>query len=89
MIRRAETDADRELCAQISNTLNPARVMRSHRRRGIERFPKRSQIAWAAAEGYQRLVTETQTGNEGMRSLNLELGYRERLSCIDVERPLQ
>ena len=24
MIRRAQTDADRELCAQIFNTLNPA-----------------------------------------------------------------
>jgi GNAT superfamily N-acetyltransferase len=64
-------------------------VLRSHRRRGIARALKRAQIAWAAAEGYRRLVTWTQTGNEAMRSLNLALGYRERLASIAVRGPLQ
>jgi mycothiol synthase len=64
-------------------------VLRSHRRRGIAEALKRAQIAWAAAAGYRRLVTSTQTGNEAMRSLNLKLGYRERLASIAVKGPLQ
>jgi GNAT superfamily N-acetyltransferase len=64
-------------------------VLRSRRRRGIARALKQTQIAWAAAEGYRRLITETQTGNEAMRSLNLQLGYRERLASIAVKGPLQ
>jgi len=165
MIRAAESDADRALCARIFNTLNPASpisaadfyddpclllhgdegyavvkrgsledaafamvvegsrstfhvaleddrivgfatlspyglltdtleheltgVLRSHRRRGIGEALKRAQIAWAAAAGYRRLVTGTQTGNKAMRSLNLKLGYRERLDTISVKGPLQ
>lgn len=64
-------------------------VLRSHRRRGIGGALKRAQIAWAAAAGYGRLITYTQTGNDAMRSLNLKLGYRERLASIAVRGPLQ
>jgi mycothiol synthase len=64
-------------------------VLRSHRRRGIAEAMKRAQIAWAAAAGYRRLVTYTQEGNDAMRSLNLKLGYRERLAAIAVQGPLE
>jgi GNAT superfamily N-acetyltransferase len=64
-------------------------VLRSHRRRGIAEALKREQIRWAAAAGYRRLVTYTQEGNDAMRSLNLKLGYRERLASLSVKGPLQ
>jgi len=64
-------------------------VLRSHRRRGIAEALKHAQIAWAAGAGYGRLVTWTQTGNEAMRSLNLKLGYLERLDAIAVRGPLR
>jgi mycothiol synthase len=63
-------------------------VLRSHRRRGIAEALKREQIRWAAANGYKRLVTWTQEGNDAMRSLNLKLGYRERLADISIKGPL-
>ena len=64
-------------------------VLRSHRRRGIAEALKREQIRWAAAAGYRRLITYTQEGNDAMRSLNLKLGYRERLASLSVKGPLQ
>ncbi len=64
-------------------------VLRTHRRRGVAEALKRQQLAWAAAAGYQRLVTYTQEGNDAMRALNLKLGYRERLASIAVKGPLQ
>lgn len=64
-------------------------VLHSHRRRGIARALKRTQIAWAAERGYRRLVTWTQSGNVAMRSLNLSLGYAERPDTISVKGPLQ
>jgi GNAT superfamily N-acetyltransferase len=64
-------------------------VLRSCRRRGIAEALKRAQIAWAAGEGYRRLITWTQSGNAAMRSLNLKLGYRERPDTISVKGPLQ
>jgi GNAT superfamily N-acetyltransferase len=64
-------------------------VLRSHRRRGIGSAVKREQIAWAAENGYRRLITWTQTGNHAMRSLNLSLGYVERPDTISVKGPLQ
>ena len=63
-------------------------VLRSHRRRGIAEALKREQIRWASANGYKRLVTWTQEGNDAMRSLNQKLGYRERLADISVKGPL-
>jgi mycothiol synthase len=50
-------------------------VRRSWRRRGIATLLKRTQLAWAAEAGVQRLVTWTQRGNEGMRAVNDRLGY--------------
>ena len=64
-------------------------VLRSHRRRGIGSALKRAQIAWAAANGYRRLITWTQSENAAMRSLNLSLGYVERPDTISVKGPLQ
>lgn len=64
-------------------------VLRSHRRHGIGSALKRTQIAWAAENGYRRLITWTQTGNDAMRSLNLSLGYVERPDTISVKGPLQ
>ncbi len=64
-------------------------VLRSHRRRGIAEALKREQIRWAAAAGYKRLITYTQEGNDAMRSLNLKLGYVERLDSVSVKGPLQ
>ena len=52
--------------------------------RGIAEALKRTQLAWAAAAGYGQLVTYTQEGNDAMRTLNLKLGYRERLASISV-----
>lgn len=63
-------------------------VLRSHRRRGIAEALKRTQLVWAASAGCERLVTYTQEGNDAMRSLNLKLGYRERLASISVCGPL-
>jgi GNAT superfamily N-acetyltransferase len=63
-------------------------VLRSHRRRGIAEALKREQIRWAAAAGYERLLTWTQEGNDAMRSLNLKLGYRERLASLSVKGPV-
>jgi GNAT superfamily N-acetyltransferase len=64
-------------------------VLRSHRRRGIGAALKRTQIAWASAQGYRRLITWTQDENTAMRSLNLSLGYVERPDEISVRGPLQ
>jgi GNAT superfamily N-acetyltransferase len=64
-------------------------VLRSHRRRGIGSAVKREQIAWAAENGYRRLITWTQDRNDAMRSLNLALGYVERPDTISLKGPLQ
>ena len=64
-------------------------VLRSHRRRGIAEALKREQISWAAAHSYRRLITWTQEGNDAMRSLNLKLGYRERLAELSLKGPLR
>ena len=61
-------------------------VVRSHRGRGIAMALKRTQLAWAAEEGYRRLVTYTQEGNEAMRAINGKLGYREQPAWVLVRR---
>jgi mycothiol synthase len=50
-------------------------VRRDWRRRGLASALKERQIAWAAANGVQELVTYTQTGNESMQAVNARLGY--------------
>jgi mycothiol synthase len=59
---------------------------RTHRRRGIATALKRTQIAWAAANGYRELITFTQDGNEGMQAINLALGYEVQPPWIRVRR---
>src|SRR6266550_569204 len=50
-------------------------VKRAWRGRGIAGALKRAQIAWAKAEGYERLVTSNELRNEPIRRLNASLGY--------------
>jgi GNAT superfamily N-acetyltransferase len=51
-------------------------VKRAWRGRGIARALKRAQIAWAKANGYERLETTNELRNEPIRRINEELGYR-------------
>ena len=50
-------------------------VARTHRRRGIGRALKQTQIAWASEHGYRRLTTDTDWANVATRRLNESLGY--------------
>jgi len=63
-------------------------VRRDWRRRGVATRLKRHQIAWAAANGIQELVTYTQTGNEDMQRVNERLGYSTREQTISFGREL-
>ncbi len=67
---------------------NLTTVRRSHRGGGIAEALKRTQIAWATAHGYRRIVTTTHDGNEPMRRLNAKLGYVEQPALLDVARAL-
>ena len=59
---------------------------RSHRRRGIATALKRTEIAWAAANGYRELITFTQDRNEGMQAINLALGFVAQPPWISMRR---
>ena len=59
---------------------------RSHRRRGIAMLLKRTEIAWAAANGYRELITFTQERNEGMQAINLALGFEPQPPWISMRR---
>jgi len=50
-------------------------VKRAHRRRGIAAALKRTQIAWAKANGYTSLQTGNEVRNEPIRRLNERHGY--------------
>ena len=63
---------------------NLTTVRRSHRGRGIAESLKRTQIAWASARGYRRIITATHDANEPMRRLNEKLGYRELPPLLDL-----
>ena len=63
-------------------------VDREWRRRGLATALKRRQIAWAAANGIRELITWTQTGNEGMRTVNEALGYVTRTISLRMRREL-
>jgi mycothiol synthase len=63
-------------------------VRRGWRRRGLGTALKRAELAWAAANGIREIVTWTQRGNEGMRSVNEQLGYVYRSVSITVRAPL-
>lgn len=59
---------------------------RTHRRRGIATALKRTEVAWAAANGYRELITFTQDRNEGMQAINLALGYQPQPAWISMRR---
>ncbi|HET9322427.1 MAG TPA: GNAT family N-acetyltransferase [Gaiellaceae bacterium] len=59
---------------------------RTHRRRGIATALKKTQIAWAAANGYRELLTFTQDRNEGMQAINLALGFEPQPAWISMRR---
>jgi len=63
-------------------------VARAWRRRGLAVALKRSELAWAAANGFREVVTWTQRGNEAMRAVNERLGYRYRKVELTVARAL-
>jgi GNAT superfamily N-acetyltransferase len=47
-----------------------------YRRRGLALLVKLASIEWAAANGIERIVTESDSENSGMLTLNERLGYR-------------
>jgi mycothiol synthase len=65
-------------------------VKRAWRRRGVATALKRALIAAARDRGHRRLVTESETRNVPMRSLNEKLGYRPapELSVVVLRGPL-
>jgi GNAT superfamily N-acetyltransferase len=63
-------------------------VARTHRRRGIARALKQTQIAWAAERGYLRLITDTHWANEATRRLNESLGYQALPPLVWVRKEL-
>jgi GNAT superfamily N-acetyltransferase len=63
-------------------------VRRDWRRRGLALALKQLELAWAADNGYTEVVTWTQTGNEGMRRLNEQLGYEYRGLALTMCAPL-
>jgi mycothiol synthase len=62
-------------------------VRRDWRRRGLASTLKRMELAWAADNGFREVVTWTR-GNEGMRTLNEQLGYEYRDVTITMVAPL-
>jgi mycothiol synthase len=63
-------------------------VARAWRRRGLGIALKRAELAWAAANSVQKVVTWTQRGNDGMRAVNERLGYRYGPVTVTVARSL-
>ena len=63
-------------------------VKRAWRGRGVAGALKRTQIAWAKANGYGRLQTENELRNEPIRRLNERLGYRQAPGQIVVRGPI-
>jgi GNAT superfamily N-acetyltransferase len=63
-------------------------VRHDRRGGGIGTLLKRTQLAWASANGVCELVTWTQRGNESMRRVNERLGYVIRTESVTVRAPL-
>lgn len=63
-------------------------VRRAWRGRGIAGALKRTQIAWAKANGFSRLETFNEERNEPIRRLNQRHGYRVEPGSIVVRGPL-
>jgi mycothiol synthase len=63
-------------------------VKRAWRSRGVAAALKRTEIAWAKREGYERLVTSNERRNEPIRRLNERLGYRPIAGRVLMRGPL-
>jgi mycothiol synthase len=63
-------------------------VKRAWRGRGIATALKRAQIAWAAQNGFERLVTYNHKANASMRGVNARLGYVPQPPVVLVHGPL-
>jgi GNAT superfamily N-acetyltransferase len=63
-------------------------VKRAWRGRGVAGALKRAEIAWAKANGYERLQTQNEMRNEPIRRLNERLGYKPAPGRILFSRPL-
>lgn len=63
-------------------------VLPEHRRRGFAAALGRAQIAWAAAQGYEELVTTTGVTNTGLRRQKAKLGYVEFDGPVLVRGPV-
>jgi mycothiol synthase len=81
--------------ATLQPTADPARlehgftgVLPEQRRRGFATALGRAQIAWAAARGYEELVTVTGVSNTALRRQKAKLGYVERDGPILVRGPV-
>jgi GNAT superfamily N-acetyltransferase len=81
--------------ASLEPTSDPTRlehgftgVLPEHRRRGFATALGRAQIAWAAACGYEELVTTTGVSNTPLRRQKAKLGYVERDGPVLVRGPV-
>jgi GNAT superfamily N-acetyltransferase len=63
-------------------------VRRAWRGRGVAGALKRAQIAWAKAQGYERLATGNELRNTPIRKLNERLGYRPHPGRVLLHGPL-
>lgn len=63
-------------------------VRRDWRGRGLATALKRRELAWAAVNGLREVVTWTQQGNEGMRRVNVSLGFTTRDLTLTMAAPL-
>jgi len=63
-------------------------VRRDWRGRGIAGALKRTQLAWAKANGYERLETANETRNVPIQRLNERLGYQPFAERVRLRGPL-
>jgi mycothiol synthase len=63
-------------------------VRPGHRRRGLATALGQAQIAWAAAHGYEELVTTTGVANTPLRRQKAKLGYAETPGPVLVRGPV-
>jgi GNAT superfamily N-acetyltransferase len=63
-------------------------VRRAWRGRGIAGALKRAQLAWAKANGYERLETANETRNVPIQRLNERLGYQPFAERVRLRGPL-
>jgi GNAT superfamily N-acetyltransferase len=63
-------------------------VLRAWRGRGVAGALKRAQLAWAKANGYERLETANATRNAPIQRLNERLGYRPFSERVLLRGPL-